>query len=289
MTTELATETKSPVGFGSAGLQLRTLDDAWRFSTCLAKSGLAPKGIETPEAILIAVQMGAELGLAPMQSMQNIAVINGRPAIYGDAALALVRGSGLLAEYKQGVSGEGDKRKASVTVQRKGEDPITQEFSVADAKKAGLWGKSGPWTQYPDRMLVWRARGFALRDAFGDVLKGTITVDEAQDTPAEPERNVTPQDDLASVIGAAPVKAKVNLEEVKERVQAMHAETIQMPLGDPKLPAKQVMREKMSKEGISEKAVLDFLESEGPSYDDLAAVSEEHAQYVLDNWNNLTA
>jgi hypothetical protein len=58
------------------------------------------------------------------------------------------------------------------------------KFTVADAKKAGLWGKTGPWTQYPKRMLQMRARGFALRDAFPDVLKGLVTAEEAQDYPA---------------------------------------------------------------------------------------------------------
>ncbi len=54
-----------------------------------------------------------------------------------------------------------------------------------DAKRAGLWGKGGPWTAYPKRMLQMRARGFALRDAFPDVLKGMISVEEAQDYPDE--------------------------------------------------------------------------------------------------------
>jgi predicted ATPase len=57
---------------------------------------------------------------------------------------------------------------------------------VADAKKAGLWGKTGPWSQYSKRMLQLRARGFALRDAFPDVLKGLVTAEEAQDYPTTP-------------------------------------------------------------------------------------------------------
>jgi len=85
--------------------------------------------------------------------------------------------------------------------------PTIATFSVADAKKAGLWGKSGPWQQYPKRMLQLRARGFALRDAFPDVLRGLVTAEEAQDystpeptpavtvtqpvaTPAQPEVSV---------------------------------------------------------------------------------------------------
>ena len=65
-------------------------------------------------------------------------------------------------------------------------------FSVANAKTARLWGKQGPWTQYPERMLAQRARGFALRDAFPDALKGIITREEAEDIPVKP-KNITPE------------------------------------------------------------------------------------------------
>ena len=181
-TTQLATQ-KAPVKFSRAGVELATLEDAYRFATAVSKSGFAPKGMESVESILIAVQFGAELGLTPMSALQSLAVVNGRPSIYGDAALALVRGSGFLESYTQSTSGEGEHMKAIVTVKRNGEQPITAEFSVSDAKKASLWGKSGPWTQYPGRMLMWRARGFALRDAFGDVLRGLATTEEVQDIP----------------------------------------------------------------------------------------------------------
>ncbi len=172
---------KTPVPFGKSGVVLASLDEAYRFATAVSRSGFAPKGMEAPESILIAIQFGAELGLTPMSSLQSLAIVNGRPSIYGDAALALVRGSGYLETYKQTQVGEGDNMKAIVTVKRKGEDAITSEFSVADAKKAGLWGKTGPWSQFPGRMLMWRARGFALRDAFGDVLRGLATSEENQD------------------------------------------------------------------------------------------------------------
>ena len=182
---------KKPIAFGSKGVELATFEDAFRFSNCVALSGFAPKGMEKPEAILVAVQLGLEIGLTPMAAMQNIGVINGRPGIYGDAALALVRASGLLESYQQSYRGDGDKLTAVVTVKRKG-DPveITSEFGVADAKAANLWGKAGPWSAYPRRMLLFRARGYALRDAFGDVLKGLRTTEELADIP--PEKNVTP-------------------------------------------------------------------------------------------------
>ena len=183
---------KAPINFGEQGVQLASLEDAFRFANAVAASGFAPRGMEKPEAILVAIQLGAELGLTPMSALQNIAVINGRPAIYGDAALALVRSSGLLEVFREEEIGEvgKDTQGIKVTAKRKGFDEATESFTVADAKLSKLWGKSGPWSDYPKRMLKFRARGFILRDLFGDVLKGLRTMEEVRDTPAE--INVTP-------------------------------------------------------------------------------------------------
>lgn len=186
-TTSEQTERKMPIAIGSNGIQLRTMDDLWRFSLCVQKSGLAPKGLQTTEAIFIAIQMGLEIGLTPMAALQNIAVINGHPGIYGDAALGLVRANSVCKSYSQEYHGQWgtDDFKAVVTSLRVGDSkPIVSEFSVADAKQAKLWQKQGPWTEYPKRMLLWRARGFNLRDNFGDVLKGLRTTDELRDMPA---------------------------------------------------------------------------------------------------------
>lgn len=59
---------------------------------------------------------------------------------------------------------------------------------MEDARKAGLAGKQGPWTSYPKRMRQMRARAFALRDVFPDVLRGMPVAEELMDTPAGNER-----------------------------------------------------------------------------------------------------
>jgi len=182
MSTELSTQRAS-------GLALQSFDDAWRFWQMVAKTDFAPKDFKNkPESCMLAGQHGAELGLGPMQSLQCIAVINGRPTIWGDAALALVQSSSVCEFVSEAVEGDGDQMVATCIAKRRGYPaPSAIKFSVADAKRAGLWGKSGPWTQYPKRMLQLRARGFALRDAFPDVLKGLVTAEEAQDYPTQPE------------------------------------------------------------------------------------------------------
>src|SRR5688572_14736536 len=89
-------EARAPIAMADRGVQLSNFDELARFCVAIAKSRLAPKGFETPESIMIAVQMGMEVGLGPLSALTNICVINGKPALYGDAALAIVRASGQL-------------------------------------------------------------------------------------------------------------------------------------------------------------------------------------------------
>jgi hypothetical protein len=160
----------------------KDLDEALRFADMLASSVLVPKDyVGKPGNCLVAIQWGMELGLQPMQAMQSIAVINGRPSLWGDAMLGLVKSHPAFEWIKE----ECDGNVATCTLKRRGEPEVTQVFSMEDAKRAGLTGKQGPWTQYPKRMLQMRARGFALRDAFPDALRGLISSEEASDMPAE--------------------------------------------------------------------------------------------------------
>ena len=181
MSTEISTNTAP-----ARGLALASFDDAFRFSKMVASSEFAPKDFRgKPESCLLAIQHGSEVGLSPMQSLQSIAVINGRPTIWGDAALALVQSSPVCEYVREYTEGEGDALVAVCEAKRRGyPQPTVVRFSMADAKRAGLAGKSGPWSQYPARMLTLRARGFALRNAFADALRGLITAEEAQDYPA---------------------------------------------------------------------------------------------------------
>jgi len=157
----------------------QTFDQLLVFAEHLSKSKLVPFDYQgNPSACLVAMQFGASLGINPLQALQNIAVINGRPSLWGDAALALVRASPLCESISEKREGE----TAICIVKRRGESAQQRTFSVNDAKRAGLWGKKGPWQEYPARMLQMRARSFALRDIFPDVLFGITIAEEAQDS-----------------------------------------------------------------------------------------------------------
>ena len=149
----------------------------------LQAGSLIPKGMNENQAVA-AMMYGGFIGINPIQAVQNIAVINGRPRVWGDAAIGIAYKTGRVADFKEEVTGEGEDIVATCTVELKGiKSPVVRTFSVSDAKTAGLWKKSGPWTTYPKRMLAQRARGFALRDA--GLLEGLVTEEEARDIPVE--------------------------------------------------------------------------------------------------------
>lgn len=187
--------TLAPIATTADGLRLTSLDDMWRLAGIVLKAGWSPKDA-TQESNLVAIQMGAEVGLPAMQAIQNIAVINGRPTIWGDAMLGLCQRNPIFdhAVFTEKIEGEGDNMVAVCKCARRGGQLVTSTFSVADAKVAGLWAGMGidkdwaraksPWVKYPKRMLQMRARGFGLRDAFADALKGLYAREELP-TPDE--------------------------------------------------------------------------------------------------------
>jgi hypothetical protein len=188
---------KEMAGGGGFSLAPSNLGEAMEFAKMMANTDMVPRDYAgKPANIMIAVQMGAEIGLKPMQSLQNISVINGRPSVWGDTAIALVRvhpDCESINEYlldKNGNKTTGtDYDTAVCVVKRAGQDEEIRTFSLADAKKARLIGKTGPWSTHEKRMLQLRARGFALRDVFPDALKGLAIAEEAQDLPP---RDITP-------------------------------------------------------------------------------------------------
>ena len=166
------------------------INEAMSLAGMICNSQLCPPNYKgKPEDTLVAMMMGNEVGLNPMQAIQNIAVINGRPSIYGDALMALVQNHPAFVSVEE--SFDDKTMTASCTVQRKNGEKHTQTYSAADATTAKLWAKAGPWTNYPKRMLAMRARGFALRNQFADALAGLITTEEAEDISLEKEINPT--------------------------------------------------------------------------------------------------
>ncbi len=180
---------KDIVREGAFDLTPHSLSEAFQLAEMMSKSALVPESFRGKTGdILIAVQLGSEIGLKPMQALSGICVINGRPTVWGDAALAVVLNSGLMENYKEMTCEEIEAAgKAVFWAKRVGvPEPIIREFSIEDAKKARLWdnpAKKPIWKEYPWRMLQMRARSWALRDGFADALKGMAIREEAEDIP----------------------------------------------------------------------------------------------------------
>jgi hypothetical protein len=175
------------------------------------KAGVNPYGLDTPQKLAIAIVHGHEVGMPPAAAIQSIAVINNRPAIFGDGLIGVVRASGRCAYVREWIEGKGEEMEAFCETLRVGEEvPVVRSFSVFDAQRAGLWqtaarvmknGKNGkyeaandsPWWRYPKRMLQMRARAWCLRDTYADVLKGIQSAEEMEDMGRM--RDITPTDE----------------------------------------------------------------------------------------------
>lgn len=165
------------------------LESALVFCERIANTSLVPQNFRNkPNDILVAIQMGKEVGLEAMQSLQSISVINGKPSMYGDSLLALCRKHPDFEDLIE----EGDDKSATCTIKRRGQTPVVKTFTIQQAQRAGLTSRSPVWKAYPERMLQMRARGFALRDAFPDALGGLIAHEEAIDYPTQKEKDITP-------------------------------------------------------------------------------------------------
>ena len=173
---------KSIVLLGEKGLQLTNFSELYRFSEFVIKAGFAPKGFESVEKVFLAIQMGKELDISPMMALQNMAVVNGRPGIFGDLCLAKVQGHPEFEDMKVDESQDG----CTVTIKRRGRSAVSGTFTMTQANGAGLTSRGGdsPWKKYPDQMLFWRAFHLAAKRTFSDALKGFKSVQELEDEPA---------------------------------------------------------------------------------------------------------
>lgn len=208
--TSLATVEGKPVAIQAAGrgLVLSDLDTMWRFATIASKSGLAPKDLNTTEKVFVALQWGAELGVGPMQSLKNIAVINGRACMWGALLVALVRRSPLCVELTHRYEGDGESRVCIATGKRSNGNTSEGRFGYKDAKRAELLSKD-TYKKYPDRMYLNRARGFVLNDLFTDLLYGMEMREEVEDlehatiiSPTIESGDDAPEDELEAIVDA---------------------------------------------------------------------------------------
>lgn len=171
------------------------LEQAYRFAQALAQSQLVPEALRgKPSDILVITLFGQELGLPPMQAMQVIDVMKGRPTLRANLWVALARKAG----HKVRIT-ENTEKAATVTVVRSDDPdgPITARYTLEDAKTAGLLTNAN-YTKNPKAMLYARAASTAIRQACPEVAMGFSDEYELNDVPA-PVKAGSP---LAAVVQA---------------------------------------------------------------------------------------
>lgn len=186
--------------------------EAFLFAHMMSEAKMLPPNVSEMQAG-IAIVAGLSLKLDPFQAVQNIAVVNNRPTLWGDALVALVSASGEIEdENVQWFTGTDGKRIACrVTIKRKGrKSPYEGEFSLGMAAASGLLNRP-VWKANPTRMLYIRARTFALRNGFADLIMGVGVREEEEDAAYMKEKF----SEVVEVPGQAP---EVPLKQMGETV-----------------------------------------------------------------------
>lgn len=176
---EVAQRAKAQVGIGAPQTDI---DKMFRLASAMSQSGLLPQSLRgKPSDVLVTVLYGQELGLAPMQSVQGIYVVNGRPTLAGQTWLSLARKHGHRVKVDE-QSGES----CTITMTRgdTGEQH-TETYTLAQAKAANLTNKD-TWKNHPQRMLMWRAVGHACTFLCPEIALGFSPDAEDEVAPAAP-------------------------------------------------------------------------------------------------------
>ena len=189
----------------------RNIDEVLRVADLILVAGIVPDNLrrdggrelpnnEVVSRVVAVIMAGSEVGMGPMASLANIALINKRRSIWGQGAVALLQKSGVLEDMKIeniGIAPDPSGATATfkdnfgkrVTLKRRGQsEPYVGEYTVGMAKRAHLWMNSSkkPWIESPERQLQWRAFHFAATDGFSDCLMGMMVREVAEDLIAEP-------------------------------------------------------------------------------------------------------
>lgn len=253
MANDTTMESETKVGRGLVAVAPRTVSDGIKpivptsmeelkfYANLIIGGGLAPDSYEgNATKIALGIAKSLEVGLPPLTGLANIAIVNNRACIWGDAAYALVQSRGVVERMEvreigavpaetEEVSKFPDDYGFEVKIFRKGQaEPYVGRFTVGDAKRARLWmhPKKQPWMLYPKRMLKNRAAAFPLRDGFADCLAGLAIREEVEDMPHQPT-TPTPVDFLDDVVQPKQTEAKP-----EEPTTEKAPELLPVPQGD---------------------------------------------------------
>ena len=153
------------------------LDGLMRVADMLGKAGpMLPAHIKSPGEALAVIMAGAELGIPPMASLRGIHLVKGKVGMDYSLMIGLMRRAGYGVQWVT----KSATRCELLLTHRDG-TTHAEVWDVERAKKAGLWGGAGSWSNYPEAMLTARCTSSAARAFAGDVLAGCYSMDEVRE------------------------------------------------------------------------------------------------------------
>lgn len=208
--------------------------DRLQHAQAVAQSTLIPDGYRgQPANVLWAMDLADALNIPFPQVMQTMVVMRGRMTMSADLMAAVVRRAGHKLRIRE--------HDMSVTATLIRQDDPDYEFGVtwdeAKARRAGLWGQRGPWTQYPAQMLRSRAVTEVCRQGASDALAGTVySPDELE--PTGGDANTADAEAIAaarhaSAADAASAQAAPAPDKARDQSRALLAAHVKQHGGNP--------------------------------------------------------
>lgn len=190
----------------------KSLSEAKQLADTLSAARTIPEALQKSPADCMAIVLaGAELGLAPMQSIRALVLIKGKPTLSADAMGALVKSRRELCKYLTLKHSDGTR--ATYETLREGDPtPTTMSFTIDEAKAAGLAGNDN-WRKFPAAMLRARALSAICRAVYPDLLLGVYDPDELRNEP----RDVTPPRASPPVIESTATVMDSKVTEIRAR------------------------------------------------------------------------
>jgi hypothetical protein len=144
-----------------------------RMAATLIQSGMLPQALTKPAQVITIMLKAYELSIPPLEGLNGITVIQGKPSVSPQLMLSLINRSGLLEDLDMRTGADG----ATCTMTRKGRKPHTVTFGPREAQAMGLAGKDN-YKKQPGVMYQWRAVAACARVVFPDVISGLYTAEE---------------------------------------------------------------------------------------------------------------
>jgi hypothetical protein len=195
--------------------ELSILQADLSLAATLIKSGLLPASVKTPEAAVVIIMTGRELGLLPLQALRSISVVEGKPTLSADLLLALAYKSGHCTGYE---ILELTDEKCVVQIARNGIVKPPYSYTIEEARKAGLASRPN-WQRHTKAMLRARATAAACRAYFPDVVLGLYTPDELDDLSPVPAE-AAPAREIVKTAVVVDVKPALPAEQTKPALPA---------------------------------------------------------------------